>query len=399
MEEREQLYLALEKVERNAMEKITANSANVLAQFDTLLNTVIQSTINSSNSLQNYLSNELCEIKTKLLKSNNKPDNTYSYKSDASNTTIPVKRKTSPVKFNSKSSKENSLNTTLPVKRKSSPVKVSSPSFKGDLLNTTVPVKRKNSPVKLQTKNVVSDHTMLQHNYTTGNRNGSGLSISNQIKAPLAPYVSNSSNIDHESPPIIAQKLYSCEICQYSSHEKENLNNHIKVLHKIKGFKCDDCDKSFLKQSSLKRHMHVHKTSEKANIPPRYIINQILDKRVTRGQIEYLVSWVGYGLEESTWEPKSSLEKASPLLVQQVEMAQMICKYPGEKYCICNGIDNGSPMIQCDYCMEWFHYSCLNLNANSAELEEIWKCVKCKIVKNMNNDNSNTPLNLHNTTY
>lgn len=39
-----------------------------------------------------------------------------------------------------------------------------------------------------------------------------------------------------------------------------------------------------------------------------YVVDKILDKRVRNGEIEYYLSWKGYTLEESTWEPKDNLD-------------------------------------------------------------------------------------------
>lgn len=46
-------------------------------------------------------------------------------------------------------------------------------------------------------------------------------------------------------------------------------------------------------------------------------------------------------------------------------------------YCICNGIDDGRPMIQCDNddCeIKWFHFECMNLESVPNEL---WYCINC----------------------
>ena len=40
---------------------------------------------------------------------------------------------------------------------------------------------------------------------------------------------------------------------------------------------------------------------------PLYVVKQILDKRVVDGQVEYLISWKGYGPEENSWEPITNL--------------------------------------------------------------------------------------------
>ncbi|PBK99443.1 hypothetical protein ARMGADRAFT_503355 [Armillaria gallica] len=36
-------------------------------------------------------------------------------------------------------------------------------------------------------------------------------------------------------------------------------------------------------------------------------------------------------------------------------------------YCICRKGDDGTPMIQCAECTDWYHFSCVNLTENTAE--------------------------------
>ncbi|KAH8556164.1 hypothetical protein BGW37DRAFT_471337 [Umbelopsis sp. PMI_123] len=45
-------------------------------------------------------------------------------------------------------------------------------------------------------------------------------------------------------------------------------------------------------------------------------------------------------------------------------------------YCICQQPYDGSPMVQCDSCQEWFHCSCVNLDPDEAEDIE-WTCDSC----------------------
>ena len=41
-----------------------------------------------------------------------------------------------------------------------------------------------------------------------------------------------------------------------------------------------------------------------------YEIGRVLDSRVQRNKLQYLVGWKGYSLEERTWEPVENLENA-----------------------------------------------------------------------------------------
>ena len=62
-------------------------------------------------------------------------------------------------------------------------------------------------------------------------------------------------------------------------------------------------------------------TSPGRDVPPpppelvdnyeEFEVHKILDSRICRGRIQYLVDWVGYDASERTWEPLSNLENAT----------------------------------------------------------------------------------------
>ncbi len=43
-------------------------------------------------------------------------------------------------------------------------------------------------------------------------------------------------------------------------------------------------------------------------------MDRLMDRRVVRGQEQYLVRWKGYGAHEDTWEPTSNLTNAQDKL-------------------------------------------------------------------------------------
>ena len=45
-----------------------------------------------------------------------------------------------------------------------------------------------------------------------------------------------------------------------------------------------------------------------------YAVKSILDSRVYRGQVQYLIEWLGYGPSEYTWEPVSNLKNTMEFL-------------------------------------------------------------------------------------
>lgn len=48
-----------------------------------------------------------------------------------------------------------------------------------------------------------------------------------------------------------------------------------------------------------------------------------------------------------------------------------------KRYCICNGTDDGTFMLACDSCDEWYHGRCVNIKQDEAENID-YICDKCK---------------------
>lgn len=43
-----------------------------------------------------------------------------------------------------------------------------------------------------------------------------------------------------------------------------------------------------------------------------YEVEAILNKRLFKGKIQYLIQWKGYGLSENSWEPRENIESVTP---------------------------------------------------------------------------------------
>ncbi|THH17772.1 hypothetical protein EW146_g3089 [Bondarzewia mesenterica] len=46
-------------------------------------------------------------------------------------------------------------------------------------------------------------------------------------------------------------------------------------------------------------------------------------------------------------------------------------------YCLCKGPDDGTPMVQCGHCKDWYHFRCIDLNEEDAEEIKVYVCPPC----------------------
>ena len=51
-----------------------------------------------------------------------------------------------------------------------------------------------------------------------------------------------------------------------------------------------------------------------------WIVEQIIDKRINKGKVEYLLKWQGFNDDHNTWEPISNLSCID--LIEEYELKQ-----------------------------------------------------------------------------
>lgn len=56
---------------------------------------------------------------------------------------------------------------------------------------------------------------------------------------------------------------------------------------------------------------------------------------------------------------------------------KMQCFDPEELFCICGGIDDDTPMIECSNCADWFHCRCIGISCKKAEEIGFYACPFC----------------------
>lgn len=58
-------------------------------------------------------------------------------------------------------------------------------------------------------------------------------------------------------------------------------------------------------------------TDESDSNPEEYVVEKVVDKKIVKGKISYLLKWKGYADDENTWEPKENLD--CPNLIEAFE--------------------------------------------------------------------------------
>ena len=72
---------------------------------------------------------------------------------------------------------------------------------------------------------------------------------------------------------------------------------------------------------------------------------------------------------------KQSIDRAAKV-IKEVEAAQKP-ETAWRKYCICKSFDDGSVMMDCGNCKEWFHPSCQGVDQNIVKPSDKWCCLDC----------------------
>jgi len=184
-------------------------------------------------------------------------------------------------------------------------------------------------------------------------------------------------NIEAEKQRLIASKgMKESIVVHQSSENLDNKKLKARKTNKKGKLKCLKCEKTFRLKSRLTSHMKsMHKDFG-------YRIKSIIDKRCYKGQTQYKCTWANCKLYEATWEPAENLVIDVPEFIASFESAQKESDEPGERHCICRGLDNGAHMIQCTTCQNWFHSTCVEIDPTNIPKEEMlprkWRCNECR---------------------
>ena len=73
------------------------------------------------------------------------------------------------------------------------------------------------------------------------------------------------------------------------------------------------------------------------------------------------------------------LDKPPAWVVRERESCGLVEEVQNEQvYCMCRGIDDGSFMIACDVCEEWFHGKCVGVTEEQGEEIDLYTCPSCR---------------------
>ena len=97
-------------------------------------------------------------------------------------------------------------------------------------------------------------------------------------------------------------------------------------------------------------------------------------------------------LGNKTKRPNHNNRKKNAGNVEYYEENKQNGEEDNKIYCICNQPSYGK-MIECDSCMNWFHYKCIGMNENDSEPDS-WLCAEC--IEKFENSNINNSTNIIN---
>ncbi|XP_052757199.1 zinc finger protein 77-like isoform X5 [Galleria mellonella] len=87
----------------------------------------------------------------------------------------------------------------------------------------------------------------------------------NNYKCSFCPqsFVLSSALRAHERQKHIRLNLYTCDICNFKTSYKSNLEIHMACHSGVRNFKCEVCGKSYLRKTTLHSHMSIHNNDKR----------------------------------------------------------------------------------------------------------------------------------------
>lgn len=375
------LTRALDEFEKRATEKVTIGYSTLICNFRESLKGVLESAISNTENLEHSLRLEIAEIKNEIA-IHNIDVSTYKFelKDDQSLLPITVNDSSeispliSPNGWVNKISKRAQPESNQLIQNKA--IKTSARQSQDDHKR----VCNEDGGTKQDLNQILEIIGGTRTNEERYEMRVDGYPVTSEVNSQLQqmshgdagetiPRMSRNEEIPYVS--------FECAKCTFRSSNKEQLGIHFRAKH-TEGIKlrCEPCGVEFGKRVQLQKHKKENHARMKPCTEKQFDVDRVLDREIRNGKVFYRVSWKGYDITESTWEPRSSLITDVPYLVKQVETAQKL-DTAWRKYCICKGFDDGSVMMNCDDCYEWFHPSCLGIDPKDIDSSERWYCLNC----------------------
>jgi PHD-finger len=67
-----------------------------------------------------------------------------------------------------------------------------------------------------------------------------------------------------------------------------------------------------------------------------------------------------------------------PFDIHEIACLENVIDDKGQRYCLCGGPSDGSFMLGCDKCDEWFHGGCVGVDKATSSSLQSWHCPRCK---------------------
>ncbi|KAI0794043.1 hypothetical protein C8Q74DRAFT_1246565 [Fomes fomentarius] len=83
------------------------------------------------------------------------------------------------------------------------------------------------------------------------------------------------------------------------------------------------------------------------------------------------------GAQSQNTDPQGHSEEKESIKMNGPGKARVTRRGAAKQYCLCKKPDDGSPMIRCSTCKDWFHFRCVDLTEQDASEIKTYACPPC----------------------